>query len=126
MRCLERRALQRCLNLLDVQRPLHCWSHASASAKAPSRLSQIGACRQRRLEYEIGAGFDEIVDPLEHDTGRPRLGLPPWQATIRDLEAEIPYPLSRVVEDIHAALTARPFQQRLRDNLAKALDGRLQ
>jgi hypothetical protein len=31
-----------------------------------------------------------------------------------------------VVEDIEAALAARPFRQRLRDNLAKALDGRLQ
>jgi DNA-binding MarR family transcriptional regulator len=47
------------------------------------------------------------------------------EATIRELEAEIPYPLSRVVEDIQAALVARPIRQRLRDNLAKALDGRL-
>ncbi len=51
-----------------------------------------------------------------------------WRATeaaIREIEAEIPYPVSRAVEDIQAALSRRPFGERLRDNLAKALDGRL-
>ena len=47
------------------------------------------------------------------------------EATVRELEAELPYALSRVVDDINAALAARPFRQRLRENLAKALDGGL-
>lgn len=47
------------------------------------------------------------------------------EATVRDLEAEIPYPLSRVVEDIRAALARRPFRERLQDNLGGALDGHL-
>ena len=47
------------------------------------------------------------------------------EATVRDLEAELPYPLSRVVADIQAALAERSFRQRLSDNLAAALRGRL-
>lgn len=47
------------------------------------------------------------------------------EATVREIETEIPYPVSRAVEDIRAALTRRSFSERLRDNLAKALDGRL-
>jgi DNA-binding MarR family transcriptional regulator len=51
-----------------------------------------------------------------------------WQATeatVRDLEQEIPYPLSQVVEDIRAALGRQSFRARLRRNLAEALDGNL-
>ena len=47
------------------------------------------------------------------------------EATVREVEEEIPYPLGQVVEDIAAALATRSFRQRLNDNLAKALDGRL-
>jgi DNA-binding MarR family transcriptional regulator len=47
------------------------------------------------------------------------------EATIRELEAGMPYPLSRAVQDIQRALAGRPFSERLRDNLQKALDGRL-
>jgi DNA-binding PadR family transcriptional regulator len=47
------------------------------------------------------------------------------EATVRELEEEMPYALSRVVEDIKAALAKRPFRQRLDDNLAKALRGHL-
>ncbi|PZG02720.1 MarR family transcriptional regulator [Micromonospora deserti] len=48
------------------------------------------------------------------------------EATVRELEAEIPYALSQVVQDIHAALATRSFRQRLDDNLAKARKGHLQ
>ncbi|MGH3658733.1 MAG: MarR family winged helix-turn-helix transcriptional regulator [Micromonosporaceae bacterium] len=47
------------------------------------------------------------------------------EATVRELEAETPYPVSRAVRDIQAALAKRSFRQRLADNLAKARDGRL-
>jgi hypothetical protein len=48
------------------------------------------------------------------------------EATVRELDAEMPDPLGRVVEDNNAPHAARPFGQRLRENLAKALDGKLQ
>ena len=44
-----------------------------------------------------------------------------WQATeasIAELEAEIPYPLSRVVTDIRAALQRKSFHDRIADKLA--------
>jgi DNA-binding MarR family transcriptional regulator len=47
------------------------------------------------------------------------------EATVRALDAEIPYALSQVVDDIDAALVTRSFRQRLNANLAKALAGRL-
>lgn len=47
------------------------------------------------------------------------------EATVRQLDAEIPYPLTRVVADLEAAVTARPFRERLREHLAEARAGRL-
>jgi DNA-binding MarR family transcriptional regulator len=44
-----------------------------------------------------------------------------WRATeasIAELEAEIPYPLSRVVTDIRAALQRKSFHDRIADKLA--------
>ena len=40
------------------------------------------------------------------------------EATVRALDAELPYPIMRAVADLRAALQARPFAQRLRDQLA--------
>jgi DNA-binding MarR family transcriptional regulator len=39
------------------------------------------------------------------------------EATVLALDAELPYPIMRVVADIQAALATRPFAQRLRDHL---------
>lgn len=39
-----------------------------------------------------------------------------WNATeaaVRELEAELPYPLTRVVDDLHAALARRSFRDRI-------------
>jgi len=107
---------------------------ASAMQVTHSAMSQTAAAMRT-------AGLAEPVEPAGGDgrtrrvrlTARGRDLLPflraEWratEATVRELDAEIPYALSRVVEDINAALAARPFGQRLRENLAKALDGKLQ
>jgi len=39
------------------------------------------------------------------------------EATVRALDAELPYPIMQAVADIDAALGTRPFAQRLRDHL---------
>jgi DNA-binding MarR family transcriptional regulator len=39
------------------------------------------------------------------------------EATVRALDAELAYPLMKVVADLEAALASRPFAQRLRDRL---------
>lgn len=46
-----------------------------------------------------------------------------WRATEAawaDLESEIPYPLTRVVSDLRQVLEARPFLERLREQVAQA------
>jgi DNA-binding MarR family transcriptional regulator len=40
------------------------------------------------------------------------------EATVRALDAELPYPIMQAVADLRAALQTRPFAQRLRDQLA--------
>jgi DNA-binding MarR family transcriptional regulator len=40
------------------------------------------------------------------------------EATIAEIEAEIPYPLSRVADDIEAALRAKSFRERILEKLA--------
>jgi DNA-binding MarR family transcriptional regulator len=108
---------------------------ASAMQVTHSAMSQTAAAMRT-------AGLVEPVEPVGGGdgrtrrvrlTGRARELLPflqaEWratEATVRELDAEIPYALTRVVEDINAALAARPFGQRLRENLAKAQDGTLQ
>ena len=45
-----------------------------------------------------------------------------WRATeqvVAELEAEIPYPLSRVVEDIEAVLQRKSFYDRVTEKLAQ-------
>ncbi len=96
-----------------------------------SAMSQTVAAMHR-------AGFVDRVEGTDGRTrrvalsDRGRTALPflqaEWratEATVRDLETEIPYALSRAVRDIQAALVERPFAQRLAENLARALDGTL-
>jgi len=40
------------------------------------------------------------------------------EASIAELEAEVPYPLSRVVEDIEKALQHKSFHDRITEKLA--------
>ncbi|WP_203855966.1 MarR family transcriptional regulator [Plantactinospora mayteni] len=103
---------------------------ATAVEVSHSAMSQTAAAMR-------AAGFVDGAESSDGRTRRIRLStrgrevLPlleaEWratEATVRELEAEIPYPLSQVVRDIAAALATRPFRQRLTDNLGKALDGR--
>ncbi len=82
-----------------------------------------------------------LVDEAHNDDGRTRRvrmsarrrDLLPYleaerratDATIRELEMEMPYPLSEVINDIEAALARRPYRERLNDALAEALRGTL-
>lgn len=76
------------------------------------------------------AGFVESAEGGDGRTRRVRLSargrevLPflraEWRATeaaVRELDAQLPYPLTRVVDDIRAALAERPFADRLRTHL---------
>ena len=41
------------------------------------------------------------------------------EAAIADLEAEVPYPLTRVVDDLAAALARKSFHDRIAERLAE-------
>ncbi|WP_018350716.1 MarR family transcriptional regulator [Longispora albida] len=47
------------------------------------------------------------------------------EASLRELEAELPYGVGQVVADVRAAFAARPFKDRLKANLERALRGEL-
>lgn len=109
--------------------PMTIQQLATAVEVTHSAMSQTASAMRR-------AG---LVDEAENNDGRTRrvqvsdrghdllpLLEAEWRATeaaVRELEQEIPYPLSRVVDDIKAALAERSFRQRLHDNLASACAG---
>jgi DNA-binding MarR family transcriptional regulator len=115
---------------LSRREPMTIQELATAIEVTHSAMSQTAAAMRT-------AG---LVDSAENDNGRTRRiqlsargrELLPfveaeWRATeaaVRELEADIPYALTQVVEDIKAALAARSFGDRLRDNLAKVHKGR--
>lgn len=91
-----------------------------------SAMSQTVAAMRRAGLVEGAEGTDGRTRRVRL-TGRSRELLPflaaEWRATeasIRELDAEIPYPLSRVVDDLRAALAARPFGDRLAEHLDRA------
>ena len=96
-----------------------------------SAMSQTAAAMRRAGLVEDAAGRDGRARSVQL-TAKSRAVMPfleaEWratEATVRQLDAELPYSLNRVAEDMRAALERHPFGWRLRDNLAAALDGRL-
>lgn len=72
-----------------------------------------GADRRTRT-VRLTARAEEIVPFLKAE----------WratEATVRALDAELPYSLTQVVQDIRAALDRKPYGDRLRENLARFL-----
>lgn len=103
---------------------------AAAVEVTHSAMSQTVAAMRRAGLVEGAAGADGRTRRVRL-TGRSRDLLPfleaEWRATeasIQELDAEIPYPLARVVDDLRAALAARPFRQRLAEHLERAVAGR--
>jgi hypothetical protein len=87
-------------------------------------MSQTVAAMRTAGLVEDASGGDGRTRPVQL-TGRSRELIPfleaEWRATeltVRQLDAELPYPLSRVADDIAALLERRPFAARLRDNLS--------
>jgi DNA-binding MarR family transcriptional regulator len=75
----------------------------------PPAAARVDA-RTRRIQ--LTARARELVPFLEAE----------WRATeltVRQLDAELPYSLSQVADDLRALLERRPFAARLRDNLVR-------
>ncbi|MEU7901412.1 MarR family transcriptional regulator [Actinoplanes sp. NPDC049118] len=115
--------------LIDLGRrgPLTIQELADARKVTHSAMSQTAAAMRK-------AGLVERADDTDGRTRRVRLTgrareLVPFlsaewratEATVRALDAELEYPLMRVVADLRGALAARPFAERLRDHLAEQL-----
>jgi DNA-binding MarR family transcriptional regulator len=104
---------------------------ATAVEVTHSAMSQTAAAMRTAGFVDSAAGSDGRTRRVElSDRGREVLPFleAEWRATeetVRELDAEIPYALTQVVEDIGAALATRSFRQRLTANLAKARAGRL-
>jgi DNA-binding MarR family transcriptional regulator len=110
---------------LSRHEPLTIQELATRVAVTHSAMSQtVSAMRQ--------AGLVDDADNVDGRTRRIRLSdrgreLVPflaaeWRATetsLHELEAELPYALSTVVDDIRRALERRPFRDRLRANFER-------
>ncbi|MGX6600758.1 MarR family winged helix-turn-helix transcriptional regulator [Micromonosporaceae bacterium Da 78-11] len=107
--------------------PMTIQELASRREVSHSAMSQTAAAMR-------AAGLVESAEGPDGRTRRVRLSaraveivpflMAEWratEATVRALDAELPYPLSRVTADLRAALAGRPFAERLRENLAREL-----
>jgi DNA-binding MarR family transcriptional regulator len=116
---------------LSRHEPMTIQALATSVEVTHSAMSQTAAAMRR-------AGLVEDAENPDGRTRRIRLSargremlpflMAEWratEATVRELDAEIQYPLHRVVDDLEAALATRSFRQRLEENLAKARADRL-
>jgi DNA-binding MarR family transcriptional regulator len=96
----------------SVQRTHSATSQKVAAMRAAGLVRTSPGRDARSKKVALSAKAKRIVARLAAE----------WRATeasIADLEAEIPYPLSRVVTDIRAALQRKSFHDRIADKLAE-------
>jgi DNA-binding MarR family transcriptional regulator len=90
-----------------------------------SALSQKVAAMRKAGWVRTAEGDDArtkkvtLTGKARRVTGRLAAEWRATEATLADLEAEIPYPLSRVVEDIEQALERKSFHDRIAEKLAE-------
>jgi DNA-binding MarR family transcriptional regulator len=109
---------------LDAQGPMTIRQLADSVGRTHSALSQKVSAMGRAGLVETRVGRDGRMRQV-HLTDRARALVDrmraEWQATedvLAELEAETPYPLSRAVRDLEAALDETSFYQRLSGRLA--------
>lgn len=99
---------------------------ATAMEVTHSAMSQtVAAMRRAGLVESVESSADEDgrtrrIRLTEHGRQVAPFFAAEWRATeasLIELEREIPYPLTQVVRDIEAALSRRSFRERLRDHL---------
>ncbi|MBO0836698.1 MAG: MarR family transcriptional regulator [Actinobacteria bacterium] len=103
------------MTIADLARSLdHTHSGMSqkvAGMRAAGWLETLPGPDARSKKVSLSAGAGRIARKLAAE----------WRATeasIAEIEAEIPYPLSRVAADIEAALTSRSLHDRIAEKLA--------
>jgi DNA-binding MarR family transcriptional regulator len=96
----------------SVQRTHSAISQKVAAMRAAGLVRTLAGADARSKRVTLTAKSRAIVDRLAAE----------WRATeaaIAELEAEIPYPLSRVVTDIEEALQRKSFHDRIAERLAE-------
>jgi DNA-binding MarR family transcriptional regulator len=96
----------------SVQRTHSATSQKVAALRAAGWVRTTAGADARSKKVRLTAKAERIVGRLAAE----------WRATeaaLAELEAEIPYPLSRVVTDIEAALRRRSFHDRIAEKLAR-------
>ncbi|MGC5165323.1 MarR family winged helix-turn-helix transcriptional regulator [Luteimicrobium sp. DT211] len=104
---------------LDQDGPLTIRTLADRCDVTHSAMSQtVSAMRDADLVRTV-SGPDartRLVELTEHGRSLVAYLVDEWNATeaaVRELESELPYPLTRVVDDLHAALARRSFRDRI-------------
>lgn len=96
----------------SVQRTHSAMSQKVAAMRAAGLVRAVPGADARTRQIALTAKARGIAALLAGE----------WRATeaaLAELEAEIPYPLSRVVSDIQAALRRRSFHSRILDHLGE-------
>ena len=95
----------------SVQRTHSASSQKVAAMRAAGLVRTVPGSDARTRKVTLTAKARRIVGKLAAE----------WRATeaaVAEIEAEIPYPLSRVVTDIEAALRRKNFHDRIAEKLA--------
>jgi DNA-binding MarR family transcriptional regulator len=96
----------------SVQRTHSAMSQKVAAMRAAGLVRTTAGADARSKKVTLTAKVRRIVDRLAAE----------WRATeaaVAEIEAEIPYPLSRVVTDIEEALQRKSFHDRIAERLAE-------
>ncbi|WP_431925975.1 MarR family winged helix-turn-helix transcriptional regulator [Nonomuraea jabiensis] len=110
---------------LHARGPMTITELAESVDRTHSALSQKVAAMREAGWVETVAGDDartKKVTLTDHARGVVGRLAAEWRATeaaLADLEAELPYPLSRVVTDIEQALERKSFHDRIAEKLAQ-------
>ncbi|GAA3792888.1 MarR family winged helix-turn-helix transcriptional regulator [Streptomyces chiangmaiensis] len=110
---------------LHARGPMTITELAESVGRTHSALSQKVAAMRRAGWVETVTGDDArskkvtLTDEARSVVGRLAAEWRATEAVIAEIEAEIPYPLSRVVTDIEQALERKSFHERIAERLAK-------
>ncbi|MZD05964.1 MarR family transcriptional regulator [Streptomyces sp. SID5785] len=111
---------------LHARGPMTIAELAESVQRTHSALSQKVAAMRKAGWVRTVVGDDArtrkvtLTDRAEEVAGRLAAEWAATEAALAALEAELPYPLSRVVTDIEEALARRSFHDRITEQLAKS------
>jgi DNA-binding MarR family transcriptional regulator len=110
---------------LNARGPMTIADLARSVGRTHSAMSQKVAAMRAAGWVSTGAGPDArskevaLTPKAEKIVGKLAVEWRATEASIAEIEAEIPYPLSRVAEDLRQALRRKSFHDRIMEKLGK-------